>query len=77
MINSYGTVLDRKTLDRRILLDDSGSHLSRGWLYSTAHIPLDGPLTPYARFGDWFSALALLIAGVWWLAKKERRKRED
>ena len=74
VINSYGTVLDRKTLDRRILLDDSGSHLSRGWLYSTAHIPLDGPLTPYARFGDWFSALALLIAGVWWLAKKRAQE---
>ena len=78
VINSHGTVLDQKTMKRRILLNDSGSHLSRGWLYSTAHVPLAGPLTPYARFGDWFAALALLIAGGWWLARRRRQgEKED
>ena len=78
VINSHGTVLDQKTMKRRILLNDSGSHLSRGWLYSTAHVPLAGPLTPYARFGDWFAALALLIAGGWWLARRRSQgEKED
>ena len=72
VINSHGTVLDRKTRERSILLDDSGSHLSRGWLYATVQVPLEGPLTLYARFGDWFSILALLIAGAWWIAMRKR-----
>ena len=72
VINSHGTVLDRKTRERSILLDDSGSHLSRGWLYATVQVPLEGPLTLYARFGDWFSILALLMAGAWWIAMRKR-----
>ena len=73
LINSHGTVLNRKTMERRILLNDSDSHLTRGWLYSTVYVPLAGPLTPYARFGDWFAVLALLAAIGWWIMRRRDR----
>ena len=73
VINSHGTVLNRKTMERRILLNDSDSHLTRGWLYSTVYVPLAGPLTPYARFGDWFAVLALLAAIGWWIMRRRDR----
>ena len=71
VINSYGTVLDREKNEERKLVDDSGSHLTRGWLYATAHVPVEGPLTLYARFGDWFSVLGLMVTGVWWIAGRK------
>ncbi len=66
VINSYGTVLDREKNEERVLVDDTGSHLTRDWLYATAHVPVAGPLTLYARLGDWFSALGLLVTIGWW-----------
>ena len=71
VINSYGTVLDREKNEERKLVDDNGSHLMRGWLYATAHVPVEGPLTLYARFGDWFAVLGLLVALVWWIAGRK------
>lgn len=73
VINSHGTVLNRKTMERRILLNDSDSHLTRGWLYSTVYVPLAGRLTVYARFGDWFAVLALLAAIGWWITRRRNR----
>ena len=34
----------------------------KGILASTLHVPSDAPMTLYARYGDWFSALASLLA---------------
>ena len=76
VINSHGTVLNRKTMERRILLNDSDSHLTRGWLYSTVYVPLAGRLTVYARFGDWFAVLALLTAIGWWITRRRDRFRK-
>lgn len=76
VINSHGTVLNRKTMERRILLNDSDSHLTRGWLYSTVYVPLAGRLTVYARFGDWFAVLALLAAIGWWITRRRDRFRK-
>ena len=75
VINSYGTVLDRKKNEKRTLVNDSGSHLTRGWLYASAHVPVDGPLTLYARYGDWFSILALLGVVGWWIVGRRSRSR--
>lgn len=71
VINSYGTVLDREQNEERVLVDDTGSHLTRDWLYATAHVPVAGPLTLYARFGDWFSVLGLLVTLGWWVVVRK------
>lgn len=73
VINSYGTVLDRESNEQRILLDEEGTPMTRGWLYATAQIPVDGPLTIYARLGDWFAVLGLGVGAAWWF--RQRRKR--
>ena len=66
VVGVNGSVADPVTGEARILTDGEGNHLTRGWLFATAWVPVDGPLTLYARFGDWFAALGLIIAGLLW-----------
>ena len=73
VVSSQGTVLDKRKNEQRILRDDTGSHLTRGWLFATAYVPVDGPVTLYARFGDWFSAFGFVVGmGCWILGRKSR-----
>ena len=76
VINRYGTVLDRKKGGRQVVENESGSHLSRGWCYATAYVPEDAPLTLYARFGDWFAAVGLVVAVGWGLNRRRTSRIE-
>lgn len=70
IVSPKGTVLDEAKNEQRILVDDKGSHLTRGWLYATAYLPVEGPITLYARFGDWFAALGFFGGLVWWIVRR-------
>ncbi len=65
VVNRHGTVLDRAKGGRQVVENESGSHLARGWRYATAYVPEGAPLTLYARFGDWFAVLGLVVALGW------------
>lgn len=67
VVGAHGTVLDREKNEQRVLVDEEGSHLTRGWLYATAYVPVDGPLTLYARFGDWFATMGFAVGLGWWI----------
>jgi apolipoprotein N-acyltransferase len=69
-----GRVRDVMTGEQRILVDDSGSHFTAGNLFATAYVPVDGEITLYARFGDWFSALGLLLGIGWGVTGRLRRR---
>jgi apolipoprotein N-acyltransferase len=73
VVGVTGSVADPVTGEARVLVDETGSHLTRGWLMATAHVPVDGPLTLYARFGDWFSALGLALGLAWWVTGRWRK----
>ena len=73
VVGTTGTVFDPVGGERRILTDKAGSHFTRGWLYATAQVPVDGRLTVYARFGDWFAAGGALAGLVWWGLGRWRR----
>jgi apolipoprotein N-acyltransferase len=72
VIGADGRVFDPDTGERYLLTDGKGNHLTRGWLYATAHVPMEGPVTLYARFGDWFSALGFLVGMGWWVAGRRK-----
>lgn len=73
VVGANGSVHDPLTGVRRVLEDEGGNHLTRGWLFSTAYVPLDGPVTVYARFGDWLAAAGFAIGLGWWLTGRLRR----
>ena len=77
IIGAHGTVLDRHKDEMRILTDGQGSHLTRGSLFATAHVPVDGPLTLYTRFGDWFAVLGFVVGLGWWTAARWAAKRSS
>ncbi|NNM30721.1 MAG: apolipoprotein N-acyltransferase, partial [Akkermansiaceae bacterium] len=74
VVGANGSVYDPLTGSRRVLEDESGNHLTRGWLFATAYVPVDGPVTLYARGGDWLSAGGFLLGLGWWLTARWRRR---
>ncbi len=74
VVSAHGTVLDKEKNEQRVLVDGEGSHLTRGWLYATAYVPVDGPITLYARFGEWFAILGCAVGLGWWVAKGRRAR---
>ena len=75
VVGIHGTVLDREKNERRILVDEKGNHLTRGWLYATAYVPVDGPVTLYARFGDWFPVVGFVVGLGWWVVGREKKDK--
>jgi apolipoprotein N-acyltransferase len=73
VVGVTGSVGDPVTGEARVLVDEDGNHLTRGWLFATVHVPVDGPLTLYARWGDWFSAWGLAIGFAWSVTGRLRR----
>ena len=69
VVGVNGTVLDKRKNEQRKLVDGTGNHLTRGWLYATAYVPVDGPLTLYARFGDWFAVLGFGVGLACWVVR--------
>lgn len=74
VISANGTVVDTESGERRILTDETGGVHTRGWLYATVHVPVEGEVTLYARFGDWFSVLGFVVGLGWWISGKWRRE---
>jgi len=68
-----GRATDVVTGEKRVLVDEAGSHFTRGNLYATVYVPVAGEITLYARFGDWFAALGLVIGMGWGVTRRLRR----
>lgn len=68
-----GRVVDLVSGVRRVLEDEEGSTFTRGSLYATVYVPVDGELTLYARFGDWFAVVGLL-GGILWIVTARLRR---
>lgn len=76
IIDELGSLYDREStppFERKIADDVTGSTFVTGCLPGTVRMQKDGPLTVYARFGDWFSiglgALALGSILLRWLRR--------
>jgi len=67
VVGATGSVVDPRSGERRILAGEEGSHFTRGWLFATAYVPAAGPVTMYARFGEWFAAAGLAAGLGWWV----------
>lgn len=62
-------------LKQRLIRDEkTGSHFVTGSYYGNVDIPLEAPLTFYARFGDVFSYLCLGGCGFLWIYRRFTRR---
>ena len=66
VISVTGSTIDPMNQEKRELVDENGSHFTRGSLLATAYIPRNPIVTVYARYGDWFAVMGLVIAAIWW-----------
>jgi apolipoprotein N-acyltransferase len=65
--------VDMGSGEKRILVDGKGSHFTRGSLYATVYVPVQGKITLYAQFGDWFAVMGLVIGMGWVVTRRLRR----
>lgn len=75
VVSATGSLVDYQTGRVQALFDDEGKPFARGSLHATVRVPEEGGRTIYARFGDWFPALGLMVAAGWsaWFFLRERR----
>lgn len=62
-VNSVGTTGHPDTGVKQEIRDDSGSHLSRGWMLAEVDVPKRSPMTGYAIVGDW-GVIGLGVLGL-------------
>ena len=67
VISATGSTVDPYTRQDRRLVDANDSHFHRGSLLASAYLPVDGGVTLYAAFGDWFAVTGLVAALLWGL----------
>ncbi len=66
VISLTGSTVDPFSGKDRRLLDENGNHFTRDWLFASMWVPENPVTTLYARRGDWFSVLGLVLAVLWW-----------
>ena len=67
VVSLTGSPVDPVSGERRVLLDEKGSHFTRDWLFASMWVPKKPVVTLYAKFGDWFSVLGLLASLAGWV----------
>lgn len=73
VVGVNGQMGDLVTGEQRVLRDEAGTTFTRGSLYATVYVPVNGEITLYARFGDWFSVLGLVVGIGWGVTRRLRR----
>jgi len=71
-IDATGSTAHPDTGARQVLVDARGNHFTRGTMLAELDVPLDPPVTLYARIGDW-GVILLGITGVGLLFPGRRR----
>lgn len=66
-VSATGSLVDYENGKKQVLFDQDGKPFVRGSILVRARIPREGGPTLYARAGDWFSVLGLLVAMGWML----------
>ena len=61
VVNHLGGVEDLVSGERQVLEDAEGNHFTRGTLFATARVPVEGRVTVYARLGDWVGVLGFVL----------------
>ena len=75
VVSATGSLVDYETGERQILVNEEGKPFQRGSILAKAHILKGGGPTLYARVGDWFSALGLAVALIWWVRLRLLQRR--
>lgn len=75
VVSATGSLVNYETGERQVLEDERGRPFVLGSIYATARIPTEGGPTLYARVGDWFAVLGLVVATGWAFVKRFLRKR--
>ncbi len=65
IISVTGSTIDPVNHERRELIDENGSHFTRGTLLASVYIPRSPIRTLYSLYGDWFAVLGLVSALLW------------
>ncbi|WP_411845520.1 apolipoprotein N-acyltransferase [Roseibacillus persicicus] len=64
-VSATGSLVDYETGKKQVMLDEEGKPFVRGSILTKVKIPERGGPTLYARAGDWFSVLGLVVALGW------------
>ncbi len=67
IVSTIGATQDPFSNQDRRLVDQGGSHFTRGSLVASAWVPQFPTKTLYALWGDWFAVSGLILAFVWML----------
>ena len=73
VISVTGSTLDPFTREDRRLVDDSGSHFTKGTLFASVWIPRESGFTLYALWGDWFAVVGLALSFLAGIALRLRK----
>ena len=73
VVSVTGSTLDPYTREDRRLVDESGSHFTRGTLFASVWIPKNPGYTLYALWGDWFSIAGLILSFLAGIALRLRK----
>jgi apolipoprotein N-acyltransferase len=74
VVSVTGSLTDPFTGERRSLVDENGGPFQRGYLLASVYVPVEGQVTVYAAFGDWFAAGGLGLGLLWSVFALIRRK---
>lgn len=72
VVSATGSLVDYETGERQVLETEEGKPFLAGSVLASVRVAREGGPTIYARFGDWFSAVGLLL-GAGWIVWRKRR----
>jgi len=76
VISATGSLVNYETGERQVLEREDGKPFLAGSLLANVQVADSLGPTIYARFGDWFSVMGLVIGGVWviWVKRSSREQ---
>lgn len=72
VISATGSLVNYESGERQVLEDEEGRPFQRGSVLAKARVLREGGPTLYAKAGDWFAVLGLVVALAWALLQRSK-----